>query len=197
MSRVKGFAIAFFLLVFMAGCGTAGQSVKKDMVPTDNARAGFIQGVPFFPQERYMCGPAALASVFAHYGHKAGMREVAGKVYEPSLKGSLPIDLLVYAKTKGFAVNYYMGGLDDLKARVDRSEPLILFLNLGHKQYPLGHYIVVLGYDDKEQRIIAHSGEKEMAYTYKELLRSWGKTNFATLLVTPAQNNERLSMVRP
>ncbi|MBI5344153.1 MAG: hypothetical protein HZB83_02265 [Deltaproteobacteria bacterium] len=35
-----------------------------------------IEGVPFFPQDEYMCGPAALASVIGYHGPPRG--EAAG-----------------------------------------------------------------------------------------------------------------------
>ena len=73
-----------------------------------------------------------------------------------------------------------------MKKRVREGTPPILFLNLGLDIYPVGHYIVVTGFSDPDGVIIAHSGrEKDKVMTYRELIDSWKKTDFSTLLVTP------------
>ncbi len=153
----------------------------------DNPSEGsLIEGVPFFPQDRLMCGPAALASVIGYWGRGTDMEEVAKEVYNEDLKGTLPIDMFLYAKDRGFSAEYYKGGLDDLKQNVSAKAPLIIFLNLGYDFYPVGHYIVVTGYSDNLKAIIAHSGkEKDKAYEYDELLKYWSRTGFSTLLVKP------------
>ena len=152
------------------------------------AHGAFIEAVPFFPQPQgeLMCGPAALASVMGYYGDDASMAAVAREVYHERLKGTLPIDLFIYAREKGFKAEYYKGGMEDLKEKLSRSTPLILFLNLGLEAYPVGHYIVALGYNENFKVVLAHSGlERAKVYGYGRLLNAWSKTGFATLLVTP------------
>ncbi|MEE9615093.1 MAG: hypothetical protein V3W31_09160, partial [Thermodesulfobacteriota bacterium] len=110
-------------------------------------------------------------------------------VYTEKLKGSLSMDMLIYAKEKGLDAEFYRGGLEDLKARIREGRPLILFLNLGHELYPVGHYVVVLGYNDKMEVVIAHSGKKsEEVLPYRSFLRSWEKTGFSTLLIKPGED---------
>jgi hypothetical protein len=48
-----------------------------------------IASVPFFPQDEYQCGPAALAMVLAWSGLNVEPAELTEKVYTASLKGSL------------------------------------------------------------------------------------------------------------
>lgn len=176
-------------LAALAACllGCAGQvdTVKP-------ASSGlYIEGVPFFPQDEYMCGPAALASVIGYYGSSAGMKDVAAEVYSEKLKGTLPMDLLLYAKAKGFEAKYYKGSMNGLKESLSRREPLILFLNLGYSFYPVGHYIVAVGMDEGAEVVFAHSGtEKEQAFTMTELEKSWSKTGYSTLLVRPKTRPE-------
>lgn len=151
----------------------------------------YIEGVPFFPQDEYMCGPAALASVIGYYGTAAVMEDVAKEAYSEKLKGTLPMDLLLYAKAKGFEAKYYKGSMSGLKESLSRGEPLILFLNLGYSFYPVGHYIVAVGMDEAAGLVFAHSGtEKEQAFTMKELEKSWAKTGYSTLLVRPKARPE-------
>jgi len=146
----------------------------------------FIDGVPFFPQDEYMCGPAALASVIGYYGASGGMDAVAKEVYSEKLNGTLPMDLLIYAREKGFEAKYFKGSMEGLKESLVRKEPLILFLNLGYEFYPVGHYVVAVGMDEASGFVYAHSGmKKQERYTVKELERSWSKTGYSTLLVRP------------
>jgi len=172
--------LPFVLAALLLGC--AG-------VPAVTRTPGagpYVEGVPFFPQDEYMCGPAALASVIGYYGAKAGMEDVAREVYSEKLKGTLPMDLLIYAKSKGFEAKHYKGGFQALKESLGKGAPLILFLDLGYDFYPVGHYVVAVGMDEAQGVVFAHSGtEKEHAFTLGELERSWSRTGYSTLLVRP------------
>lgn len=117
------------------------------------------------------------------------MAIIAREVYNEKLAGTLPMDLLIYAKRKGFAAEYYEGGMEDLKEKLAGGVPLILFLNLGLDAFPVGHYVVAVGYSDRLKKVLAHSGlEPRKVYGYKGLLRAWSKTGFSTLLITPPGN---------
>jgi hypothetical protein len=190
------------LLMFTAvGCmGPDTKAVIEDIRgnPGPDAFGIFLKDVPFFAQDDLMCGPAALASVIGYWGYRAGqsggstdarLHVIAREVYNEKLEGTLPMDILIYAKRKGFAAEYYEGGLKDLKDKLDEGTPLILFLNLGLDAYPVGHYIVAVGYNDRLGKVLAHSGlEARKLYSYKGLVRVWSKTGFSTLLVRPARH---------
>lgn len=187
--RRRTFAPAFclFILCLLAvSCSGPGRGALLKDISADPSAGSYIKGVPFFPQNEYMCGPAALASVIGYWGGKGGMKDVAKEVYEEKLKGTLPLDLFLYAKEKGFDAVYYKGSLADLKEKIDGGVPLILFLNLGYETYPVGHYIVVVGYSERSKAVMAHSATtEEEVFTYDDLLESWSKTGFSTLLVRP------------
>jgi ABC-type bacteriocin/lantibiotic exporter with double-glycine peptidase domain len=145
-----------------------------------------------------MCGPAALASVIGYYSNAVGIEEVAREVYNERLEGTLPIDLFIHAKELGFGAEYYKGGMADLFEKLLESRPLILFLNLGVEAYPVGHYIVAVGYNDKLGVVLAHSGVEPMkVYSYERLIGSWSKTGYATLLITGPQQAPASREVRP
>ncbi|HLC18200.1 MAG TPA: C39 family peptidase [Thermodesulfobacteriota bacterium] len=177
------------LLIASTGCSLRTGGAVLEEIRANPGAGHFIEGVPFFPQDEQMCGPAALASVMGYYGAGSGMEAVAARVYEERLKGTLPVDLLIYAKEKGFRAQYYRGSLEDLKERLSEDKPLILFLNLGIPEYPVGHYIVAVGYNDRVKAVVAHSGvHREKVYSYRGLLKHWGKTGFSTLLITPEED---------
>ncbi|MBW7957467.1 MAG: C39 family peptidase [Deltaproteobacteria bacterium] len=177
---------AFFLsvLLLISGCAAPARDAVLASLRADRTAGAYIEGVPFFPQDEYLCGPAALAGVMAFYGAEESMDGVAGAVYNEKLRGTLPMDLLVYARDRGFETSYYKGGFKDLAERVGKGEPLILFLNLGYDIYPVGHYIIAVGISEKDGVVLAHSGtEREKVYNMKELQKAWSRTGYSTLLV--------------
>lgn len=172
------------MIFLLYACGHIDNRAVIDAARKDSTAGAYIEGVPFFAQDEFMCGPASLASVIAYWGKDTGLEEVAKATYHDRLKGTLPVDMLIYAKDKGFEAEYYEGSLEDLKKRLSEGTPVILFLNLGYDFYPVGHYIVVVGYNERMRSIIAHSGmDREEAFTYARLEKAWSKTNRSTLLV--------------
>lgn len=174
------------LIILIASCGLI--RVSPDHVIEEireNPGAGaYIDNVPFYAQEEYMCGPSSLASVIGYWDRNIPDEEIAAEVYDEKLKGTLPVDLLLYARSKGFEAVYYKGGIEDLKEKISLNVPLIVFIDLGYDFYPVGHYMVIVGYNDKSKHVIAYSGvNKNEVYSYSELHKLWSKTNFSTLLV--------------
>jgi ABC-type bacteriocin/lantibiotic exporter with double-glycine peptidase domain len=151
-------------------------------------KGGYIKGVPFYPQEENYCGPASLASVLGFWGYKVSQEDVAREVYTPKIKGTITVDMVNYARGKGFSATSFKGGLEKLKEEIDKGHPLILFLNLGYSIAPRRHYIVIVGYDEAKKAIIAYSGrERDILIPYDELLKSWGRTGYWTLVILPKE----------
>jgi len=181
------------LALFLAGCAAYG---VEDVRRSSSAEPGypsegwvgavFIDAVPFYKQDKYMCGPSAVTSVMNYYGSGVDLKEASDAVYTGKLKGTLPIDIVIYAKEKGFDASYYEGGLDDLKKKLRQKTPLILFVDLGWFNYKVGHYIVVLGYSDALRVVVAHWGfEREKTVDYEYLLKIWQRTGYSTILLAP------------
>ena len=178
--------LLFYLFIpILIGC-TTGRFLVEDppdkvAVPDSNHIV-----VPFFPQEKNQCGPASLASILQFYGIETTPDEISNEIYLPRIKGTLNIDLVFYARSKGMNAEAYHGDMADLKKRISEERPLLLFLNLGLKVFPAGHYIVVTGFDDKDKIIYAHSGSaSDKPIRYSEFIRAWERGDFWTLLVTP------------
>ncbi|MEW6544474.1 MAG: C39 family peptidase [Nitrospirota bacterium] len=150
--------------------------------------------VPFFPDDKDQCGPAALASILTFWGIPTAPQDLKKEIYMPRLGGTLPMDLLFAAKARGLKAEMYTGSLDDLKAELEAGRPLVAFLNLGNKLFPQGHYVVVTGYDEERQGVYIHSGQTRDEFVpYNRFIRSWGKTGLWTLLVQPHWDREKAS----
>ncbi|MEK6540255.1 MAG: C39 family peptidase [Deltaproteobacteria bacterium] len=184
----KGMAFTIPLFILLYGCSADSGIIKEGLYK--NPDAGFyIRDVPFFPQERYHCGPSSLASVMNFYGISVSEEEVAREIYNPKLSGTLAMDILRYARATGFDASYYKGSMEDVKREIAKGRPVILFLDLGYFFYPVRHYMVAVGYNDEMKYLIAHSGkEQEKAFSYKEIETAWEKTGFGTILILPKSN---------
>lgn len=175
-------AIPLFILF---GCAPHAETVKQGIY-NNPASGSYIKNVPFFPQTRHYCGPASVASIMNFYGLSITEEETAREIYTAKLNGTLPIDILRYARTKGFDVSYYKGSIEDMKKQISRGRPIILFVDLGYFAYPARHYIVATGYNDEMGYLIAHSGkDKDKVFSYKEIQTAWEKTGFGTILIVP------------
>ena len=112
--------------------------------------------------------------------------EIAEAIYEKRLKGTLSIDLTLFARRMGFNAKSYKGSITDLKGHISRDRPLIVFRDLGYPLLPIRHFSVVIGYDDAEGILILHSGKRwNKVISYEKFLRSWAEMDYWTLLVLP------------
>jgi ABC-type bacteriocin/lantibiotic exporter with double-glycine peptidase domain len=143
-----------------------------------------IQNVPFYPQEAYQCGPASLAGVLNHWGLPVSPEAIATEIYSQSAKGTLNVDLVYYAQEKGFKAVSYSGSVEDIRKKIDSGFPLIVFVDYGFWVYQQNHFMVIVGYG--EQGILVNSGKHPRQFIpYNRLLKTWKRTKFWTLLITP------------
>lgn len=144
--------------------------------------------IPFFPDDSDQCGPSALASVLEYWGKPAAPAVLRREIYQARLKGSLTVDLLLAAEDRGLSAEMLDGSLVRVKAELDDGHPVIAFVDAGFSFYPAGHYLVITGYDDRRQRILAHSGMKrDQGISYRKFDKQWKKTERWALLILPAR----------
>ncbi|HXZ37454.1 MAG TPA: C39 family peptidase [Thermodesulfobacteriota bacterium] len=152
------------------------------MLSLKTARA--IEGVPFFPQEQFQCGPASLAGVLNYYGLRITPAEIAAEVFSRSARGTLDMDMVFYAQRKGMKAEQYAGSLEDLQGSIDSRRPLIVLIDQGFWVYQNHHFMVVVGYD--KGGIVVNSGKEENKFiSLDSFLKTWEKTKFWTLRITP------------
>lgn len=143
-----------------------------------------IPNVPFHPQEEFQCGPASLAGVLNHWNINVSPEEIASEIYSKSAKGTLNIDMVLYVEKRGLKARQYRGNLEDIKTKIDSGYPLIVLVDEGFLAYQKNHFMVVIGYGGEV--ILANSGRERFKFIpVKNFMRSWEKTKFWTLWVTP------------
>lgn len=150
----------------------------------ESRTARIVENVPFYPQETYQCGPAALAGILNYWGLNVSPAEIAAEIYSPKARGTLDVDMGFYAQKKGLKASQYQGSLEDLKRNIDSNQPLIVLVDDGFWVYQNAHFMVVVGYD--EGGLIVNSGkERHQFIPLSRFLRSWERTKFWTLQITP------------
>ena len=146
--------------------------------------ARIIRNVPFYPQEAYQCGPASLAGVLNYWGLNISPAEIAAAIYSPGARGTLDVDMGFYAEKKGLRASQYRGSLEDLKSNIDSNRPLLVLVDDGFWVYEQAHYMVVVGYDTGG--LIVNSGKEQGRFIpLNRFLKSWERTKFWTLRITP------------
>ncbi|HMK60720.1 MAG TPA: C39 family peptidase [Dissulfurispiraceae bacterium] len=178
--RKKALAIVIVALIL---CACSSAPVKPQ------ANAVVIGNVPFFPQEDYQCGPAALAGVLHYWGSSVGIGDIADAIFSKSARGTLTFDMVLYAERLGYSATQYQGSLDDLRSKIRDGYPLVVLVDYGVYVYRVDHFMDVIGYD--EDGVIVNSGRSKKKYlSNDDFLRSWKRTNNWTLLIKPKEKSE-------
>jgi ABC-type bacteriocin/lantibiotic exporter with double-glycine peptidase domain len=141
-----------------------------------------IPDVPFYPQEEYQCGPASLASVLNYWKSASDPEEIAREIFSTSARGTLTIDMMLYAKKKGLDAEQFKGSMEALRHSVDSGYPLLVLVDYGVSVLQVNHFMVVIGY--AKDGVIVHSGKSPNKFLReKAFLSAWEKTNYWMLLI--------------
>jgi tetratricopeptide (TPR) repeat protein len=175
---------ALLLLLTAAGCA-APQTARVVESPGTLPRQAEVAEVPFFPQQAYYCGPAALAMTLAWSGLKETPESLAPQVYTPGRDGTLAPDIVAAARRKGrLAVE--LRELDGLLAEIASGNPVLVFQNLALDWWPQWHFAVAVGYDLDRRILILHSGTTERLETPLDAFeRTWERSGYWALLTLP------------
>jgi tetratricopeptide (TPR) repeat protein len=161
------------MALLLGGCA-ARAPVLPETLPASDAQAVEIAGAPFFPQEAYQCGPAALATVLGHSGLELTPSELAPQVYLPRREGSLQIELIAATRRHGRIPVVISPELAALIAELQAGRPVLVLQNLRLRTWPAWHYAVVVGYDAIKDVLLMRSGQtKRLETPAAEFLRTW------------------------
>jgi tetratricopeptide (TPR) repeat protein len=145
-----------------------------------------LSGTPFFPQEAYQCGPAALATVLNAQDVEASPEMLVDEVYLPARKGSLQLEMVAAARSYGMVVTPLAPRLDALLSEIAAGNPVLVFQNLAFNWYPHWHYAVAVGYDMEQGVLILRSGTTERRITpFATFERTWRRVDYWAQVILP------------
>jgi len=146
-----------------------------------------VADVPFYPQKRYYCGPAALAMVMTWSGDPVTQDELVPEVYTPSRQGTLRNDMLAAARRRG-RLAVQVSDVRSLLAEIAAGNPVVVFQNLALDWFPQWHYAVAYGYDLHKREIVLHSGTDARRVTdLYAFERTWERGDYWGLVVLPPE----------
>lgn len=176
-------------LLLLFGVVLLGACARSPVVvtPLDLPQRVELAEVPFFPQEDYQCGPAALATMLTHRDIATDPEQLVGRVYIPGRKGSLQVEMVAAARAHDLLVYPLEPRLDALLAEVAAGNPVLVLQNLAFDSWPQWHFAVVVGYDLESQTIILRSGTTQRwTGSFHQFERSWAKgKRWAVVTVEP------------
>ena len=155
--RLAGIVLLFLQLT---ACSHTLQTTRLQQSPPAALPSSHeLAATPFFPQRRYQCGPAALATVLGAQGVRVHPDGLVDKVYLPARQGSVPLEMEAAARSYGMLVYPLEPRLEALLAEVAAGYPVLVLQNLRFSWWPRWHYAVVVGYDLERSQVVLRSGE--------------------------------------
>lgn len=185
---MKQLLLSLFSLMVLASCVSPPQSAALlNETPAQFRDAVLVPDVPFFPQEDYQCGPAALATVLGASQLQVSPEELVPLVYVPERQGSFQIEMVAAARSYGRLAYQLPPTLQAMFSEVSRGHPVLVMQNLGLDWYPQWHFAVVKGFDLQQGHVILNSALTEnyrLSLTTFE--RTWARADhWAVLVVEP------------
>ncbi|MBD3645009.1 MAG: PA2778 family cysteine peptidase [Alcanivorax sp.] len=144
--------------------------------------------VPFVPQEKYQCGPAALAMMLQWAGKPVSANSLVDEVWLPEREGSLGIELRAAARSRGLMA-YPVESSQALFQELQAGRPVLVLQNLALRRWPQWHFAVVTGYQDQGNTMVLHSGTNAGKTTHwNRFIRTWARADqWGFTLVEPGQ----------
>jgi ABC-type bacteriocin/lantibiotic exporter with double-glycine peptidase domain len=148
-------------------------------------------------QDRWDCGPAALAMVLGRWQTAAAASEVR-QVFEPGHgDGVRAGELRTVARALRLQAFLVRGTMDDLAYELERGRPVLVGLTNYRGKRRVGHYGVVVGVRRDRTRVLLADpsrGWRELALPAFEL--EWGPASHLAMVVFPARAGATASVAK-
>lgn len=186
-TKPAGSLISLLLALLLAGCASAPKWPSANADNESLQTRTVLDDVPFYPQERYQCGPASLAMMLNSQGLDTNPEVLRDLVYIPGREGSLQVEMVAAGRAHNMLVYPLDGSLESLLEEVAAGNPVLVMQNLLFNWWPQWHFAVVIGFDPQKQTIILHTDTRERHETSVEVfMNTWSRSdNWAAVMLPP------------
>lgn len=180
-ARLAAGVFMLFLLTGLSGCASLVPQTMglREAWPQGVASRSELREVPFFAQQEYQCGPAALATTLVHAGSAVTPDELVKRVYLPGREGSLQAEMLAAPRRYGKLSYQIAPRFDDLLREVAAGNPVLVLQDNGAGPITNWHYAVVVGFDYPAGELYLRSGEtRRLVVPFTVFEYTWKKSNY-------------------
>ena len=188
LQNARVLAGVFIFVAGLSGCASwmpQTAELAKGGIPAGIPEKVELTETPFFSQQEYQCGPAALATVLNVAGVKVTDKDLVPEVYLPDRKGSLQVEMLAAPRRHGLVSYQLAPKFEDLLREIAAGNPVIVLQNLG--MFSSGwHYAVAIGYDYSLGSLVMRSGTLErdvLPFAAHEVV--WMRSGYWAMVVMP------------
>ncbi len=183
--RIPKLLTLLLVLLLCSGCALSGSSVSKRTSFPDN-RTHLINEMPFYADDRYWCGPASLAGVLGYWNQPVSPKTIAGEIYSPNAKGTLPSDLQWFASNQGFDATIHQSDPEELKEWIQEDIPVIALVEYQNVWGSSPHFMVIVGYTP--ETVIVNSGLHEhQRIRWNRFNALWSRTDRVMVVIQPKE----------
>ena len=184
-----------------APSATASPSPTPTASPTEIPERVVLSGITHEYQLFNNCGPANLAMALSYWDWQGDQRDTRAFL-RPNLevddKNVMPAEMVSFIQTRtGLNAITRMGGTNELlKKMIAAGFPVLI--EAGHHpadDWWMGHYILINGYDDAQQRFVTQDSliSPDLPMSYEELESKWWRDfNYVYLVIYPEDREAEL-----
>jgi len=171
---------------WLAGCASPQVTQLVESPPPHLPPHIELERTPFYPQEDYQCGPAALAAVLAQAGSETTPEALVAQVYVPERKGSLQAEMVAAARRHGLLAYPLAPRLEDALREIANGTPVVVLQNLSFDWVPIWHYAVLIGYDIPRREVVLRSGvTRRLTMTMSNFEHTWARSDYWSMVAVP------------
>lgn len=187
VARLPGSALLLALaLALLSGCAATQTTALLSAPPSDLPRQRELTATPFIAQERYQCGPAALAMSLRAAGFAIDADTLVPQVYLPQREGSLQVEMIAAGRRNGALSMPIPPRIAALVAELAAGHPVLVLQNLSLPIAPKWHYALAIGYDLDRHDIILRSGTTErLVMPMSTFEHTWARSAYWAMVTVP------------